>query len=149
MKRIPKFTSRMFKPKMKRFGSIAPKMPRMPRIKKFVGGGATGYEEAPPAFESPEKKSFKKAYREARQDGKEFFKWEGKLYDTQTKEERKKMLDEAMSEYMANPPYKSKGKKLGTFKLQGSKEPETYMARGGRIRGDGIAKKGKTRGRYV
>lgn len=149
MKRMPKFTSRMFKPKMKRFGAAAPKMPSMPRIKKFAEGGAIGYEEAPPAFESSKKKTFKEAYRNARQDGKEFFKWEGKLYDTQTKEERKKMLDEATEKFMANPPYKNMARKLGTFKLEKQKEPEEYMAKGGKVRGDGIAKKGKTRGRYV
>ena len=41
MKRIPKFTSGMFKRKMRRFGAASSPMPRMPkpRMKKFNEGG--------------------------------------------------------------------------------------------------------------
>jgi hypothetical protein len=150
MDRIPKYTAGMFKKKMSRFGASSIRMPRIakPRVKKLAGGGSTGYEEAPPAFESPNK-TFKQAFRQARQEGKEAFEWKGKLYDSQTKEERKKMLDKATEEFMANPPYKNMGRKLGTFKLEKPKERETYMAKGGKVRGDGIAKRGKTRGKFV
>jgi hypothetical protein len=41
MQRIPKFTAGMFKKKMKRFGAPAVPGPRLPRIKKYAGGGAT------------------------------------------------------------------------------------------------------------
>jgi len=153
MDRIPKYTAGMFKRKMPRFGASSIRMPRMPkppkpRVKKFADGGPTGYEEAPPRFEAPNK-TFKQAFTQARQEGKEIFEWKGKLYDSQTKEERKKMLDDATREFMANPPYKNMGRKLGTFKLEKQKERETYMAKGGKVRGDGIAKKGKTRGKFV
>jgi len=150
MDRIPKYTAGMFKKKMPRFGASSIRMPRMPkpRVKKLAGGGSAGYEEAPPRFEAPNK-TFKQAFTQARQEGKEIFEWKGKLYDSQTKEERKKMLDDATREFMANPPYKNMGRKLGTFKLEKQKERETYMAKGGKVRGDGIAKKGKTRGRFV
>jgi hypothetical protein len=59
------------------------------------------------------------------------------------------MLDKATEEFMANPPYKNMGHKLGTFKLEKPKERETYMAKGGKVRGDGIAKRGRTRGKFV
>lgn len=41
MQRIPKFTAGMFKKKMKRFGAPAVPGPRLPRIKKYAGGGTT------------------------------------------------------------------------------------------------------------
>ena len=153
MDRIPKYTAGMFKRKMPRFGAMGIRkqrlpLPPKPRVKKikFDDGGPVGYEEAPPKFESS-KKTFRQAFRQARDEGQEFFRWKGDLYNAQTKEERKKMLDDAMSEYMANPPYKGAGRKLGTYKLQSK-------AKGGSIkssccRGDGIAKKGKTRGKFV
>lgn len=159
MDRIPKYTAGMFKKKMPRFGAMSIRkqrlpLPPKPRVKKvkFDEGGSVGYEEAPPKFEAP-KKTFRQAFRQARNEGKEFFRWKGELYDTQTKEERKKMLDDAMEKFMANPPYKNMGQKLGAYKLK-SDSREVSMAKGGKIkssccRGDGIAKRGKTRGKFV
>jgi hypothetical protein len=144
MNRIPKYTAGMFKKKMPRFGASSIRMPRIPkpRIKKFAEGGATGYEEAPPEFEKPKKRTFKEAFRAAKNAGRETFEWRGETYLTHTEEENKKWLDEQGWDIMKNPPYKKMVRKLDNYVIQGK-------ASGGRIRGKGAEIRGKTRGRFV
>lgn len=153
MKRIPKYTAGMFKKKMPRFGAPGIRMPSLPKppkpskpskpkIKKFAGGGATGYEESPPEFEKPKKRTFKEAFRAAKNGGRETFEWNGETYLTQTEEENKKWLDEQGWDIIENPPYKKMVRKLGNYVI-----PE--MASGGSVRGCGCAKRGHGRGKFV
>lgn len=161
MKRMPKFTSRMFKPKMKRFGAAAPKMPKMPRVKKFQTGGDVEDE----VIISPEegRKVYERELariergRQQRRDQaskdlvKRYLSERAKADDTAAKkkaeedklrkqfdtfmEDRKKREDAGISEYMRQMKQGVRTAKSGGMMKSG--------------RGDGIAKKGKTRGRYV
>lgn len=63
MKRMPKFTSRMFKPKMKRFGGGSPKMPRMPRVKKYAKGGDVDTDDLVPPSMLPDENASQLAAR--------------------------------------------------------------------------------------
>ena len=67
------------------------------KVRKFRLGGGTdemggkaSYEESPPDFEAPKKKSFSEAFREARKAGDATFMWQGKKYTTELKEEAEK-----------------------------------------------------------
>ena len=144
MPRIPKYTAGMFKKKMPRFGASSIRMPRIPkpRIKKFAGGGATGYEEAPPEFEKPKKRTFKEAFRAAKNAGRETFEWQGDTYLTQTEEENKKWIDEQGWDIMKNPPYKKMVRKLSNYDI-----PESPTKK--YVRGGGVEIRGKTRGKFV
>lgn len=144
MNRIPKYTAGMFKKKMSRFGASSIRMPRMPkpRVKKFAEGGATGYEEAPPEFEKPKKRTFKEAFRVAKNAGRETFEWQGETYHTWTADEDKKFLDEAGWDIMKNPPYKKMVRKLSNYDI-----PESPTKK--YVRGGGVEIRGKTRGKFV
>lgn len=163
MKRMPKFTSRMFKPKMKRFGGAAPKMPRMPRIKKFQSGGDVeneviispeeGRKEYADLYAKSERnkklrelqqsKDLVKRYlserkkADAAEAAKKAEKDDLKKKFDEYMEERKQREDAGVSEYMRQMKQGVRTAKSGG------------VMKASCCRGDGIAKKGKTRGRYV
>lgn len=174
-------------------------------------GGKAGYEESPPDFEAPKKKSFAEAFREARKAGDSTFTWQGKKYTTELKEKKKPKEEEktaarkmSTEEFAANmnarlgsedkilpdsfmprqtkypklePRSKAaktdedtaremysgisryrdtdsvyenlaKGRKPGYRATPGYKKGGSVKSSASR-RADGIAKKGKTRGRFV
>ena len=162
MKRMPKFTSRMFKPKMKRFGGAAPKMPRMPRIKKFQSGGDVENE----VIISPEegRKEYAKEYadrerklKQREEESKNLVKRylsERKKADAAeaAKKAEKDSLKKKFDEYMEDR--KRQEAEADWNFIQQRKQGVRTSKSGGVMkasccRGDGIAKKGKTRGRYV
>jgi hypothetical protein len=127
MKRIPKFTAGMFKKKMRRFGAEPPKMPRMPKPKKFAGGGEAEIEEV---IVSPEDYEREEIAEKIRRGSK------GPPRRNRPKN-RKELAKEAIDDMMRNPPYRKMVQNLGTAKLN----------KGGSI--DGCAIRGKTRGKFV
>lgn len=63
MKSMPKYTSRMFKPKMRRFGSESPRMPRMPRVKRMQEGGSADADDLVPRSMLPDENAAELAAR--------------------------------------------------------------------------------------
>ena len=127
MKRIPKFTAGMFKKKMRRFGAEPPKMPRMPKPKKFASGGEAEVEEVIVTPEAYEREEIAEKIRRGSK---------GPPRRNRPKNNRE-LAKEAIDEMMRNPPYKKMVQNLGTAKLK----------KGGAI--DGCAVRGKTRGKFV
>lgn len=125
MKRIPKFTAGMFKKKMRRFGAEPPKMPRMPKPKKFADGG-----EIEEVIVTPEAYEREEIAEKIRRGSK------GPPRRNRPKN-NKELAKEAIDEMMRNPPYRKMVQNLGTAKLN----------KGGSI--DGCAVRGKTRGKFV
>ncbi len=164
MNRIPKFTAGMFKKKMPRFGAMAPKKPRMPRppkprIKKFEEGGPV--EEEVIAYDPRDPKvadllaRMKVPYEDiVRLRNRAVVRGKTGPYRGSGKAFREPIIgyDQKSNEYyLIQPedsasPYKGKGERLGTAKIDS-------RAKGGVMssccRGDGIAKRGKTRGKFV
>lgn len=127
MKRIPKFTAGMFKKKMRRFGAEPPKMPRMPKPKKFASGGEAEIEEVIVTPEDYEREEIAEKIRRGSK---------GPPRRNRPKN-NKELAKEAIDEMMRNPPYRKMVQNLGTAKLK----------KGGAI--DGCAVRGKTRGKFV
>ena len=127
MKRIPKFTAGMFKKKMRRFGATPPKVPRMPKPKKFAEGGEAEIEEV---IVSPEDYEREEIAEKIRRGSK------GPPRRNRPKN-NKELAKEAIDDLMRNPPYRKMVQNLGTAKLN----------KGGSI--DGCAIRGKTRGKFV
>jgi hypothetical protein len=136
--RIPKYTAGMFKKKMPRFGAPGIKMPRIPkppkpRVKKFDEGGKA---EADEIIVSPEA-----YYRSLPPDQQKKLK---EKYDKKIAEAEAKQKREA-----------EERKRREQERLRLRDRFETYTARKGGVmkssccRGDGIAKRGKTRGKFV
>lgn len=169
MSRIPKYTAGMFKKKMPRFGASSIRMPGMPkppkpRVKKLSGGGdadseviispEAGRKEYADLFarseqnrklrELEQSKNFVKRYlaekkkadetEAAKKADKENLK---KKFD-QYMEDRKRQEDADTSEYM-----RQMKRGVRTAKSGGTMKSSCGC------RGDGIAKRGKTRGRFV
>ena len=162
MKRMPKFTSRMFKPKMKRFGGAAPKMPRMPRIKKFQSGGDVENE----VIISPEegRKEYAKEYADRERKLKQREEESKNLVKRYLSERKKADAAEAAKKAEKDDLKKKFDEYMEDRKRQEAEADWNFMqqrkqgvrtAKSGGVmkssccRGDGIAKKGKTRGRYV
>lgn len=166
MQRIPKYTAGMFKKKMPRFGASSIKMPRIPkppkpRVKKFDGGGkvlegVADYDPRDPKvadllkrMDVPYEDIVRLRNRAVVRGKSGPYRGSGKAfkepiigYDQKSNEY---YLVKPEDEYV--PSYKGKGEKLGTVKVDNK-------ASGGKVkssccRGDGIAKKGKTRGKFV
>ena len=169
MKRIPKYTAGMFKKKMPRFGASSISMPRMPkppkpRVKKFQDGGKAEVGEVIISPEEGRKEYaelFAERERKLKKQRDEASKNLVKRYLSETKknedaaaaakkkaeqdklkkqfdaymEERKKKEDAAATEYMRQMKQGARTAKSGGVMKSG--------------RGDGIAKKGKTRGRFI
>jgi Skp family chaperone for outer membrane proteins len=161
MKRMPKFTSRMFKPKMKRFGAAAPKMPRMPRIKKFQSGGDVEDE----VIVSPEqgRKEYAKEFAERESKLKQRDEESKNLVKRYLSERKKADAAEAAKKAEKDSLKKKFDEYMEDLKRQEAEADWNFMqqrkqgvrtARKGGVmrssyRGDGVAKKGKTRGKFV
>lgn len=120
--------------------------------------------------------TFKEAFRQARADGEKTFSWQGKTYTTALAAEKPSAVKEKAPEILPARPMtkresdaeKARESRLGSSMLKRDifgMEPDAYILKrrlaardneaasfkkGGSVtRGDGIAKKGKTRGRYI
>jgi hypothetical protein len=107
-------------------------------------------EEGDIKREEPKKMSFKQAFAAARKAGDKTFEFQGKKYSTQLKSEPKPTSTKEMAD-------DRRVKKLGVFGAKG-KNPRpanpSMFKKGGSVssaskRADGIAMKGKTKGRIV
>jgi hypothetical protein len=107
--------------------------------------------------EDEPKKTFKQAFAQARKDGGKTFMFNGKKYTTELKSEKKTPSKPAV-EPKSDAPKSERVRKLGVFGAMG-KNPRpanpSMFKKGGSVkssaskRADGIAMKGKTRGRMV
>ena len=159
MKRIPKFTAGMFKKKMPRFGASGIRMPRMPkppkpRVKKFAEGGEAEIEEVivgpsygevdeviigPGAAQQEYADEIAQIEKRRKQN-------EQKRRDAESKELVKKYYEAKKKRAEINEKNREKSIKHFTRNVRTART-------GGKMesccRGDGIAKKGKTRGKFV
>lgn len=167
MQRIPKYTAGMFKKKMPRFGASSIRMPRMPKPpkpKKFDEGGEVDPNEVIISPEEGRKmypELFAKSERNRKlrelQQSKDFVKRylsERKKADAAEaakkveKDESKKKFDEYMEE-------RKRKEDEETWNFMQQRKQGIRTARKGGVmksfccRGDGIAKKGKTRGKFI
>lgn len=167
MNRIPKYTAGMFKKKMPRFGAMAPKKPRMPRpprprIKKFDGGGDV--EEEVIVSEEAVRKSDPELFakidraKKARElaQSKDLVKRYLRERKVADETEAKKKAEEGdmrrkFNEYMEERR-RQELEEQGRF-MQERKRGVRTARKGGTMssccRGDGVAKRGKTRGKFV
>lgn len=159
MKRFRKFTSRSFQKRTPRYGMSKPKMPPMPKLKKFQEGGST--DDLVPRSMLPD--------RNAAQQKKDmdtlmeyYMSDEVRERAKRRAKEDKEAADAAIREMMRNPPYKGKGRKLDNYVIEEeivtpesssseikraqSKNRRRYNV-GGKI--DGCAIRGKTRGTII
>lgn len=175
MKRMPKYTAGMFKKKMPRFGASAI---RLPRIKKYAGGGTTEEMEneknVVKFLNQPDTMQEKKARELAKKAEKMA---PGKDADQQdedevivTPEEGKKQLEKDRLEDLKRYMKEQEEKRKERFGLKrppqtppkaitapykpDSMKPKTTFKRGGSVssaskRADGCAIRGKTKGRFV
>ena len=135
--RIPKYTAGMFKKKMPRFGASSIKMPRLPkapkpRAKKYADGG-----EIEEIIVSPEDYEREEIAEKIRRGSK------GPSRRNRRKSD-KELAKEAIDDMIANPPYKKMVQQLGTVKLNKAGGMQSSCCRG-----DGVAQRGKTRGKFV
>ena len=164
MNRIPKYTAGMFKRKMPRFGASSMKMPRMPKPpkpKKFDEGGrveeeVVAYDPRDPKVADLLKRMDVPYEDIVRLRNRAVVRGKTGPYRGSGKAFREPIIgyDQKSNEYYLieseehNPPsYKGKGERLGNAKIESK-------ASGGKVkssccRGDGVAKKGKTRGKFV
>ena len=164
MNRIPKYTAGMFKKKMPRFGASSMKMPRMPKPpkpKKFDEGGrveeeVVAYDPRDPKVADLLKRMDVPYEDIVRLRNRAVVRGKTGPYRGSGKAFREPIIgyDQKSNEYYLieseenkPPSYKGKGERLGTVKIESK-------ASGGKIkssccRGDGVAKKGKTRGKFV
>lgn len=110
--------------------------------KKYGYNKETDGEISDDKFPEPKKKSFKEAFAEARDEGKKQFEWNGKMYTTELAKPEKSFKEKAKKAGFTSAETKG-GAALMTRKDR--------MASGGSVsasrRGDGIAQRGKTRGK--
>ena len=162
MDRIPKYTAGMFKKKMPRFGASSITKPRLPsppkpRVKKFTEGGRL--QDVKDMKRDPEwEREVKEMLRERKieERGRSPYKGNVKAAGPYIIPE-----PESFDEMPFKKAYGIRRKELGeggSFLWRGKpyvvKSAEEKKAKGGTIkssasRGDGIAKKGKTRGKFV
>jgi hypothetical protein len=143
--RIPKYTAGMFKKKMPRFGASSIKMPRMPkapkpRAKKYDEGGEVeeiiigpGAAQEEFADEMAQVEARKKQNEQKRRvaESKDLVK---KYYEAKKKraEINEKNREKSIKHFTRNVRTARTGGKMDSC-----------------CRGDGIAKRGKTRGKFV
>jgi hypothetical protein len=107
--------------------------------------------------EDEPKKTFKQAFAQARKDGGKTFMFNGKKYTTELKSEKKTPSKPAV-EPKSDAPKNERVRKLGVFGAMG-RNPRpanpSMFKKGGMVkssaskRADGVAMKGKTKGRFV
>jgi hypothetical protein len=167
MNRIPKYTAGMFKKKMPRFGAMAPKKPRLPtppkpRVKKFEEGGDVEEEvivsEDAVRRTNPELSAKIDRAKKARElaQSKDLVKRYLRERKVADEAEAKKKAEEGdmrrkFDEYMREREQRGL-EEQGRF-MQERKRGVRTARSGGKMssccRGDGIAKRGKTRGKFV
>ena len=160
MQRIPKYTAGMFKKKMPRFGASGIKMPRMPRmpkpskprIKKLAEGGeieevivGAPYGEVDEVIVGPGAAQQEYA-DEIAQVEKRRKQNEQKRRDAESKELVKKYYEAKKKRAEINEKNREKSIKHFTRNVRTART-------GGKMesccRGDGVAQRGKTRGKFV
>ena len=167
MNRIPKYTAGMFKKKMPRFGASSIKMPRIPKPpkpKKFDEGGEVDPNEV---IISPEvgRREYADLYAKSERNRKLRELQQSKDFVKRYLSERKKAdAAEAAKKAEKDDLKKKFDKYMEDQKRQEAEADWNFMqqrkqgvrtARKGGVmkssccRGDGAAKKGKTRGRFV
>jgi hypothetical protein len=151
--RIPKYTAGMFKKKMPRFGASAIKKPRLPtppkpRVKKYEEGGEV--EEvvvSPEAYRKQESKDLVMRYLAASKRAAAKKAEQKKDPDKERVERMRKEFDALMEDR------KRREREAESLYMQEMKRGIRTARSGGKMdsccRGDGIAKKGKTRGKFV
>jgi hypothetical protein len=168
MDRIPKYTAGMFKRKMPRFGAMAPKKPRMPkpprpRIKKFDGGGDVEEEiiVSPEAGRKEYADLYARSERNRKQRELEDSRNLVKRYMAERKKadeaEAKKKVEEGdmRRKFDAYMEERKKREQAEDWRYMQERKKGIRTARSGGMmkssccRGDGIAKRGKTRGKFV
>jgi hypothetical protein len=166
MQRIPKYTAGMFKKKMPRFGASSIRMPRMPKPpkpKKFDEGGEVDPNEVIISPEQGRKeyaKEFAERERKLKQRDEESknlvkrYLSERKKADAAeaAKKAEKDSLKKKFDEYMED---RKRQEAEADWNFMQQRKQGVRTARKGGVmkssccRGDGIAKKGKTRGKFV
>lgn len=143
--RIPKYTAGMFKKKMPRFGASSIKMPRMPkapkpRAKKYDEGGEVEEIIIGPGAAQEEFADEMAQVEERKKQN------EQKRRDAESKDLVKKYYEAKKKRAEINEKNREKSIKHFTRNVRTART-------GGKMdsccRGDGIAKKGKTRGKFV
>jgi hypothetical protein len=143
--RIPKYTAGMFKKKMPRFGASSIKMPRMPkapkpRAKKYDEGGEVEEIIIGPGA-AQEEFADEMAQVEARKKQNE-----QKRRDAESKDLVKKYYEAKKKRAEINEKNREKSIKHFTRNVRTART-------GGKMdsccRGDGVAQRGKTRGKFV
>ena len=167
MNRIPKYTAGMFKKKMPRFGAMGIRkqrlpLPPKPRVKKFEGGG--GVEEEVIVSEdavrrtNPELSAKIDRAKKARElaQSKDLVKRYLRERRVADEAEAKKKAEEGdmrrkFDEYMKERQQRDLEEE-GRFKEERKRGVRTARS-GGKMssccRGDGVAKRGRTRGKFV
>ena len=143
--RIPKYTAGMFKKKMPRFGASSIKMPRMPkapkpRAKKYDEGGEVEEIIIGPGAAQEEFADEMAQVEERKKQN------EQKRRDAESKALVKKYYEAKKKRAEINQENREKSIKHFTRNVRTARS-------GGKMdsccRGDGIAKRGKTRGKFV
>jgi len=171
MQRIPKYTAGMFKKKMPRFGAASIKKPRLPlppkpRVKKFADGGDVedeviispeqGRKDYADKFAEIERQRAIRRKMQREEASRNFVKRylsERKKADAAeaAKKAEKESLKKKFDEYMEE---RKRQQDEADFNYRQNMQKGLRTARKGGMmkssrRGDGIAKKGKTRGKFV
>ena len=167
MDRIPKYTAGMFKKKMPRFGASSIRMPRIPkppkpRVKKFQSGG-----EIDEVIVSPEegKKEYAELFAKSERNRKARELQQSKdlvnRYLAESKKAEAAKAKEKIDKDALKKQFDAYMEERKKREQQGYSDYLREMKRGVRTarsggkmdssccRGDGIAKRGKTRGRFV
>jgi len=143
--RIPKYTAGMFKKKMPRFGASSIKMPRMPkapkpRAKKYDEGGEVEEIIIGPGAAQEEFADEMAQVEERKKQN------EQKRRDAESKDLVKKYYEAKKKRAEINEKNREKSIKHFTRNVRTART-------GGRMdsccRGDGVAQRGKTRGKFV
>ena len=143
--RIPKYTAGMFKKKMPRFGASSIKTPRMPkppkpRAKKFADGGEIEEIIIGPGAAQEEFADEMAQVEERKKQN------EQKRRDAESKDLVKKYYEAKKKRAEINEKNREKSIKHFTRNVRTARS-------GGKMdsccRGDGVAKRGKTRGKFV
>lgn len=140
MKRIPKFTAGMFKKKMRRFGAPSIKTPRMPKPRKFEEGGEIEEIIIGPGVAQEEYADEIAQIEERKKQN------EQKRRDAESKELVKKYYEAKKKRAEINEKNREKSIKHFTRNVRTART-------GGKMesccRGDGVAQRGKTRGKFI
>lgn len=168
MDRIPKYTAGMFKRKMPRFGASSIRMPRMPkppkpRVKKFDGGGdvedeviispEAGRKEYADLYARSERNRKRRELEDSKNLVKRYMAERKKADEAEAK--KKTEQDQMREQFDAYMEERKRKEQIEDSEFRRAMKQGVRTARKGGVmkssccRGDGIAKKGKTRGKFV